>query len=168
MHQEKIITDEKLVLQAAQSVWAMNKYLILACSQRDYQDIRKLLNQGNQDLQAAYKILKNAIDTYKDVPTKNLPQVTNALYHIAGYFKENISGEERQTMNAMILTNPDKALEELEAYSRNLEVDYLLSSSIWSGARAKPFNLVPIALTDKGKTYEPNALLWRGSYVTFK
>ena len=42
MRQENIITDEKLVLQAAQAIWAMNKYLVLACNQQDYQKVRTI------------------------------------------------------------------------------------------------------------------------------
>jgi len=79
MRQENIITDEKLVLQAALSIWAMNKYLVLACSQQDYLAVRKLLRTEDLDLTAAYNIFKNIESTYCAIPTESLPQVSNAL-----------------------------------------------------------------------------------------
>lgn len=164
----KIITDEKLVLRAAEIVWARNKYLILACSQRDYCEVRKLLRQGERDLKAAYHILKNAQDTFGDVPTENLPQVSNALYHIAGYFKKLIPQEDRQIMNLMIQTNPRKALVELEINTQRFSINYLLDSRIWPELRIEPFNLVPIHLLGKDKIYPASEILWKGDHLVLK
>jgi len=168
MRQENIITDEKLVLQAAQSVWAMNKYLVLACSQQDYLAVRKLLRTDYLDLTAAYKILKNNDLTYCAIPTESLPQVSNALFHIAGYFKKFISAEERREIDHLTQTNPRQALALLEENTRRHQVPYLLQSRFWSQDREKPFNLVPIEIVYENVPYQANELMWHGDYLSFK
>lgn len=168
MIQETIITDEKLVLQAAESVWAMNKYFVLACSQQDYREVRKLFRTEYLDFTAAYHILKNNELTYCDIPTESLPQVSNALFHIAGYFKKFTSSKERQEMNHLILTNPGQALALLEENTRRHDVRYLLQSRFWSRDREKPFNLVPIAIVHNHVTYQANELMWHGDYLSRK
>nr|WP_289037913.1 DUF1722 domain-containing protein [uncultured Allobacillus sp.] len=167
MRQENRITDEKLALKAAQAIWAMNKYLVLACNQQDYQKVRTYLKANGRDLTAAYKILRNIETTYGHVPTEELPQLSNALYHMAGYFKKLVSSEERQRMNHYIQTNPSQALTLLEENTQKYHVRYLLHSRFWPQDREKPFNLVPIALKDHNVTYEANELLWHGDYLTF-
>lgn len=166
--QDKIIIDEKLVLRAAEIVWAKNKYFTLACSHRDYSEVRKLLRPGDCDLKAAYHILKSVHDKFRDVPTENLPQVSNALYHIAGYFKKLIPREDRQRMNVMIRTNPGSVIEELELYTQRFSIDYLLHSYIWPERRTVPFNRVPIHLLNNNENYQASELLWEGDYLTFK
>ena len=129
MRQENIITDEKLVLQAAQAIWAMNKYLVLACNQQDYQKVRTYLKANDRDLTAAYRILRNIETTYGQVPTEELPQLSNALYHMAGYFKKLVSSEERQKMSNSIQTNFSQALTLLEENTQKYQVHYLLHSN---------------------------------------
>ena len=167
MRQENIITDEKLVLQAAQAIWAMNKYLVLACNQQDYQKVRTYLKAIDRDLTAAYRILRNIETTYGQVPTEELPQLSNALYHMAGYFKKLVSSEERQKMSNSIQTNFSQALTLLEENTQKYQVHYLLHSRFWPQDREKPFNLVPVALKHHNVTYEANELLWYGDYLTF-
>lgn len=168
MRQENIINDDKLVLQAAQAVWAMNKYFVLACNQQDYREVRKLLRLEVHDLTAAYNILKNNELTYYGIPTESLPQVSNALFHMAGYFKKLTSHEERQEMNNLILTNPSQAVALLEENTRRHQVRYLLQSRFWTCDREKPFNLVPIAIVHNNITYEANELMWHGDYLSVK
>ncbi|MBR7554797.1 DUF1722 domain-containing protein [Allobacillus sp. GCM10007491] len=166
MWQENIITDEKLVLKAAQAIWAMNKYLVLACSQKDYQQIRKLLQAENRDLSAVYNILENIETTYGHIPTEELPQLSNALYHIAGYFKKLVSNEERQEINYLIQTNASQALTILKENTRKYQVRYLLHSRFWTHDRTKPFNLIPIAMNHHNITYKANELVWHGDYLS--
>ena len=117
---------------------------------------------------AAYNILKNIELTYCGIPTESLPQVSNALFHIAGYFKKLTSDEERQEMNNLILTNPSQALALLEENTRRHHVHYLLQSRFWSRDREKSFNLVPIAIVHNNVTYQANELMWHGDYLSFK
>lgn len=166
MRPDNIITDEKLVLQAAQSVWAKNKYLVLACSQQDYLAVRKLLRTEDLDLTAAYNVLKNIELTYCAIQTESLPQVSNALFHIAGYFKKFISAEERQEMDHLVQTNPRQALALLEEHTRRHQVPYLVQSRFWSQDREKPFNLVSISIVHENVTYQANELMWHGDYLS--
>lgn len=168
MREGKVITEEKVVLQATQSIWAKNKYFILACSQQDYREVRKLLREEYRDLPDAYNALQKVEEIFGDVPSAELPQVSNALYHMAGYFKKLISREDRQAMNALIQTNPSKVLDKLEINSRDFKIDYLLNSRIWPSLRKESFNLVPITLMCNGITYQTGELLWQGNYLTVK
>lgn len=168
MRQDNIITDKKLVLQAAQSVWAMNKYFVLACRQQDFREMRILLRAEDHNLTAGYNILKNIEFTYYAVPTESLPQISNALFHIAGYFKKLLPREQRQEINNLILTDPSQALALLEENTRRHNVRYLLQSRFWSRDRKKPFNLVPIAIVHNNLTYQANKLTWHGDYLSFK
>jgi len=166
MRPENIITVEKLVLAAAQSVWAKNKYLVLACSQQDYLAVRKLLRTEHLDLTAVYNIFNKIESTYCTVPTEALPQVSNALFHIAGYFKKFISAEERREIDHLIQTNPGQALALLEENTRRHHIPYLLQSRFWSHDREKPFNLVPMAIVHENVTYQANELMWHGDYLS--
>lgn len=159
------INDEKSVLKAAQAVWASNKYFVLACSQQHYRKVREYLKQDNRELKAAFKLLKQINEDFKSVPTADLPQISNALYHMAGYFKKKLSNYERQELNDLIKTNPQKALYQIKNYTDYYKISYLEQSNIWPNERQKPFNLVNISIVDNGVTYPPNHLLWQGFYL---
>ncbi|GAB4074762.1 hypothetical protein GCM10028778_22650 [Barrientosiimonas marina] len=159
------IDDKKLVLKAAQSVWAANKYFVLACDQTAYRDVRQLLRPDTQRLNEAYTLLQRIDATYQSTASEALPELANALYHAAGYFKQLLSNERRQAINALIRDQPAAALAELERETTNYHVDYLLSSRLWPSQREKPFNHVPVRLTYQGQVYEASELLWQGDHV---
>jgi len=159
------IENEKVVLKAAQSVWATNKYFVLACNQSYYLKIREFLKPHNMELSAAYNLLKQVHEEFQLVPTGELPQITNALYHMAGYFKQLLSNDKRQLINRLIKENPQEALCQLEQYAFIYQVDYLKHSNIWPSQRGIPFNQIDISLTNHGVTYLPNELIWKGNHL---
>lgn len=161
----KEISNRKFVLKAAQSVWAANKYLVLACDQEAYRDIRQLLKPQNPKLTTAYIMLKNTEEKYRSLPSHELPQISNALYHMAGYFKMYWSSNERQEINNLIKRDPEQALAQLEEQSHLHEIEYLLRTRLWNRERVKPFNNVPISLKHESATYEANQLLWEKELV---
>lgn len=159
------INDEKNVLKAAQAVWATNKYFTLACNQKDYYSIREFLKPNHLKLNDTYKLLKHLNAKFQAVHSEDLPQISNALFHMLGYFKKKLPDSKRQELNQLIKDNPKKALLELERYSSFYKVTYLAQSNIWSSQRTQPFNQVNIPITDNGVTYSPNELLWMGDYL---
>lgn len=164
-HKGDIIEKEKSVLKAAQSVWSCNKYFILACGQQYYRKIRQYLKQDDLQLDAAYQLLKEINEVYKSVPVEELPEIRNALYHIAGYFKKELHHYERQYLNNDIKKNMKKALYQLQQYTINYQVHYLLHSNIWPNLRDEPFNLVSISIAYHEKVNNPRQVLWQGSYL---
>ena len=161
-----LIANKKAMLRAAQSVWAANKYFVLACSQDDYNEIRRLLKSSNKEIITVYKLLK-AVDTlFQTVPSGELPQIQNALYHIAGYFKKIVSKEKRDEIIYLIESNPMGAIRELEYLTKKHHVEYLLYARIWTTLREKPFNIVPIKLKTDGKVYNANELVWLEDHLT--
>lgn len=64
--------NEKNVLKSAQTIWATNKYFVLACSQRDYQLVRELLKPDILDLGSVYDVLKRII---AQLPQKICPKL---------------------------------------------------------------------------------------------
>lgn len=161
----EVIKNEKLVLKAAQSVWAINKYFVLACSQQQYRKVRELLKPQTQDLPAAYAILKEVNTTFKDVPTATLSQITNALYHMAGYFKKHLQDTERQHVHNLIEKDTYLALELLEMYSSLYKVHYLLDSNIWPSKRSYPFNQLPSSFMTKKVSDNISHFYWQGDYI---
>ena len=166
--QEIRIDEPKFVMKAAHAVWAANKYFVLACRQQDYLKIRELLKPEKIQIQAAYDVLENVVHQFSDVKSKDLPQLENALYHIAGYFKKKLTTEQRQEMNCLIQDNSEEALAKLEEYKSLFNIEYLQNTTLWQGSRAKPFNEVPVELTYKNVTYQKGELFWKGSYVLLK
>lgn len=159
------MNDEKSVLKAAQAVWASNKYFILACSQQHYRRMREYLKPDNMKLNAAYQLLNKINEDFKSVPTEDLPQISNALYHMAGYFKKILSNHERQELNDLIKTSPQKALYQLQNYTDYYKISYLAESNIWPNERQKPFNLVNVSIVGHEVAHPPYQLFWRGFHL---
>lgn len=159
------IENPKLVLKAAQAVWAANKYFVLACNQRDYLQIRQDLRPDVLRLEKVYATLDDVWKQFSDVKTEQLPQLKNALYHISGYFRGKLPDEKRQEMDGLIRTDPKLALEKLEKYTFELNIEYLQMSTLWQRHRTKPFDEVPIAMKHKSVIYLKNQLCWKGNYV---
>lgn len=165
---KKQINDKKTVLKAAQAVWAANKYYILACNQQDYYSIRQFLKPQQSKLQETYLLLKNLHKQYQMVESADLPQISNALFHMLGYFKKVLTADQRQELNQLIKINPRKSLLALEHYSDLHDITYLMQSNIWPVQRRKPFNQVNIPITYDNITYLPNELLWMGNHLIIK
>lgn len=166
--QENRIDEPKFVMKAAHAVWAANKYFVLACRQQDYLKIRELLKPEKIQTQAAYEVLESVVHQFSDVKSKDLPQLENALYHIAGYFKNQLTKEQRQQLNCLIQDHPEEALARLDHYRRLFDIDYLQNTTLWQGSRAKLFNEVPVELSYKNVTYPKGELIWKGHYVLVK
>lgn len=165
--QERIDT-KKEVLKAAQAVWATNKYFTLACSQQDYYRIRQYLKAEELKLQDTYKLLKHINRKFQDVKSEDLPQISNALFHMLGYFKKMLPFSKRQALNELIKEHPKQALLELEYYSSLYKIRYLSQSNIWPSQRMQAFNQVNLSIPHNGVTYSPNELLWMGDYLMIK
>lgn len=148
------------VLKAAQSIWAANKYFVLACSQNHYKAIREYLRPEINNFDAAYTLMKEIEDTYHHTPSAQLPQITNALYHMAGYFKQLVSNEDRRYMGELIPINPSKALQELDRLTRHHNIEYLLHTRLFEKQRKVEFNNIPTSLRHHGVTYPPYTLWW--------
>lgn len=165
MNDNKVIKTHKTVLKAAESVWATNKYFVLACSQRQYRQIRSHFRPDQRNLPAAYEILKQTEAKFNKIKISDLPELPNALYHVMGYFKKVFSQEEKQAMNIMIKEHPEKALRYLEEQTFQHHIKYLLPCRLWSHCRNRYFNGVPISLIGDGQPYLPYSWLWKGSYL---
>lgn len=154
------IDTRKMVLKAAESVWAANKYFVLACNQQQYLYIRRYFRHDQRDLPAAFALLKKTEETYQSVHCSDLPELTNALYHVMGYFKKLISPEQKQFLNTSVQQNPRAALDELERLTFLYHVEYLLTCRLWQRNKDKAFNEVPMSLTEMGYSYAPYTWLW--------
>lgn len=159
------IDNQKVVLKAAQTIWATNKYFALACGQQYYRKIREYLKPNHVELDAAFQLLKQIDEEFKLVPTEELPQISNALYHMAGYFKTLLPHHDRQKLNQLIKENAYEALHQLQNDTVYYKVNYLAKSNIWPSQRSNLFNQVNISITDNGITYAPNELLWEGTHL---
>lgn len=162
------IENHKFVLKAAQAVWSANKYFVLACSQQHYLQIRRALRPDNPQLKLTYDILDDVSQQFSAIKTDQLPQLANALYHIAGYLKNKLPNEERQKIDNCIRTNPSAALQLLEKHIFHFNIEYLQMSTLWQKHRTKPFYEVPVELRHKGIIYQENQLHWKGDYVLLK
>lgn len=163
-----IITNRKIVIKAAQTIWAMNKYFVLACDQNIYRQFRTDLKPNQADLSAVYHQLQAIQIKYQTTMTSNLPQITNALYHIAGYFKNHLSASERRALNELIQTDTRDALKQLEKYTKSYQITYLNQSNIWPKDRKSPFNLINQPFTIFGLTYPAQTIYWYGEYLVLK
>lgn len=161
------LKDPKLVLKAAQSVWATNKYYVLACSQEAYLNVRQLLRPDQVELLAAYEVLQQVEHEFKDVERADLPQIENSLFHVAGYFKTIYSNQERQEMHILIQENPAKALKKLAGSTYQHQIAYLTQSRLWSSERKTSFNEVRGEIRHKGIIYPPKTFMWHGNSVSF-
>lgn len=157
MSEKHIIADRKSVLKAAEAVWGANKYFVLACSQHSYLEIRRHFREGH--LTAAYQELRQTEMDFVDIPSAELPQLENALYHILGYFKKKVSQEERQMMNKMIPDEPGEALNLLKEWTFRQDVDYLKPCRLWQ--RKQAFQLVPVPIQNK----ERSTFMWEGTLL---
>lgn len=162
---DKQIESSKFIRQLAQDVWAANKYFVLACSQVDYLAIRHHMNSDGDGLLQAYAVLENVIERYGGERNCQLPELTNSLYHMSGYFKKYLSNEERQKLDSLIRTNQQQALEEIEALVFQYNVTYLVMSLMWKENRAAIFNRNQKKMKYAGVFYEQNELIWQGDSV---
>lgn len=159
------IDKPALVLKVAQACWAANKYFVLACSQSHYQRIRAELREGIQGVEAAYQLIKEIENTYKDTASEDLPQIRNTLYHMAGYFKNLTPRKDRREMDQFIQESPKKALDRLEVLTVEHEVEYLLHTRLWKRQREDAFNNLAVPLRHKGTIYPPYTLWLENDYV---
>ncbi|HET7578421.1 MAG TPA: DUF1722 domain-containing protein [Bacillales bacterium] len=165
MNEVQRIARQKNVLKAAEAVWAANKYFVLGCSQKHYLQIRSHFRPDQRDLSSAYRLLEQTEDDFRSVVVSDLPELPNALQHVMGYFKKLWTQEDKQALNIMIKEHPEKALRYLEEQSFLHHVDYLLPCRLWPKNRAKPFNGVPISITENGQSYPPYTWLWKGDHL---
>lgn len=164
----KNIDSESLVLKAAQTVWAVNKYFILACSQQDYRNIRNCLKPQQLNLNLAYQLIKKQQLRFQSVPGHLLPEIENTLYHMAGFFKNNLKSNQKAALNELIKQDAAEAFRLLEQYTIDFHVNYLLQSNIWNSNRWKTFNIVNTTLKEKNSVYKPGELFWYGDYCKAK
>ncbi|GAA0599143.1 hypothetical protein GCM10009001_14270 [Virgibacillus siamensis] len=161
----KRMDDEKLVLKTAQAVWAANKYFVLACSQQNYQKIRQHLRPDVKEFNVAYQLMEETDSRFRNVPSGQLPQIINALQHIAGYFKKQLPAGAKHNLNVLIRKNPSQAIRELEQLAGIHHVDYLLYSRLWERLRERPFHKVPYRLKHQSKELPQSSLYWMGDHV---
>nr|WP_319490664.1 DUF523 and DUF1722 domain-containing protein [uncultured Desulfobacter sp.] len=96
------VIEEQKNLGGLVAFHTQNKLLILSHSQADYRQMGKLVatgkeiiaKQGAQALFDQYEILLLKALDLKTTPKKNI----NVLMHILGYFKKNLSADEKQEM----------------------------------------------------------------------
>ena len=96
------VIEEQKNLGGLVAFHTQNKLLILSHSQADYRQMGKLVatgkeviaKQGVQALFDQYEILLLKSLDLKTTPKKNI----NVLMHILGYFKKNLSADEKQEM----------------------------------------------------------------------
>ncbi|MFB4162117.1 DUF1722 domain-containing protein [Geomicrobium sp. JSM 1781026] len=157
------ITSRKAVSKAAEAVWAANKYFVLACSQSAYRDIRHHLRPNERDVNAAFLRLKEIDRTYRGVHSADLPELSNALYHLLGYFKSDLLTEERQYLQTRVKEDPEEVLEKLETYTFAYDKTYLKSCRLWQ--RDRSFSLVPVGLKIEGELSEAYVWDWQGDYI---
>lgn len=165
-HQRTIIDNPKVVSKAAESIWAMNKYYIMACSQNQYRQIQKLLRPSERDLPHAFAVLKQTEEAYSDMASNQLPELSNALFHIMGYFKNVLSTQQKQDLQSNILNHPEQAIQTLKKETFKYQIEYLLLCRLWN--REQRFNQVPVPLRFSGYYYESDTFLWYGSYLQSK
>lgn len=161
----ELIEDRKLAMRCAHLVWAVNKYYVLACSQQYYLKLRQHLKPDQPNLTLAFETLQEVEQLYRKTSSDVLPQLPNALYHIAGYFKNILTKEERQAVDRLIQDNPQAAIRQLEMYTFQYELPYLMKSRLWGRNRHFPFNLVVEKLTFQGEEIAPHRLLWHNDTV---
>ncbi|MBB6449643.1 hypothetical protein HNR44_001621 [Geomicrobium halophilum] len=158
--------SKKTIQKASESVWAANKYFVLACSQKQYQSIREDFRPDQRHLLSAYQQIQETENTYQTVTSGDLPELSNALYHLLGYFKQELSQEHRQMLNEEIKKEPQKVLRELETLTFEYRKSYLMPCRLWQ--RDKAFNEVPVAMKIEGQHFEPYTLHWCGDYIIQK
>ena len=89
--------DNKEERVQCQKLWAKNKYLVLSHSSKIYLEIRTYLKQEEVLLSKVSELIKQAVCLPEDKG-----QVTNALYHVWGYFKKFVTKEEKDNFFEMI------------------------------------------------------------------
>ncbi|SDI68663.1 DUF1722 domain-containing protein [Natribacillus halophilus] len=158
-----MITSRKNVGKAAEAVWAANKYFVMACSQAQYRQISTAFRPDQRDLLHAYEQLSEIERAHQTVASANLPELTNALYHMLGYFKKELCRDERQQMNQLITNKPETALQDLEKLTFEHEKPYLMPCRLWR--RQIGFNEVPVAMKIGGSRYAPYTWKWYGDHL---
>ncbi len=160
-----ICTQENAVKKAAESVWAASKYWTMAVDQKIYLALRGYFRQEQLQLKRAFECLKETEAQFGNARVTDLPGLSNALFHVLGYFKKRMESEERQKVHTLIQNKPADALSVLHEWTKHYQVDYLMTSRLWR--REIPFNQVPASLKIEGKTDPPYTWEWYGDHLRF-
>ncbi|ASK62248.1 hypothetical protein CFK37_08780 [Virgibacillus phasianinus] len=165
MNNTQSISTLKHVKKGAESVWAANKYLVMACGQNRYREIRKSF-RDTTDFRTSFTLLAQVEKEFHSISSKELPELSNALYHILGYFKNVLSAKDRNYLNNLIADNSEQALAKLEEHAQYQHIDYLMSCRLWN--RKSAFNDIPITLHVEGETHPSYTLLWEENQLKQK
>lgn len=104
-----------------QKEWAALKYFILAKSQTDYREIRKLFQEPiwNEEKEKKFQEL---IDHAMSEPPNKGNRI-NAYQHIWGYFKKKATPEERRLYEHLVATYTVEQ-DELHVFLKQLTIKY--------------------------------------------
>lgn len=89
--------DKKKESLLCQKLWAKNKYLVLSKSNQIYLEIRQYLKQEDVNTRVVERYIEQAVQLPEDKG-----QVTNAFHHVWGYFKKNVTSEEKDKFFAKL------------------------------------------------------------------
>lgn len=104
-----------------EEIWSKNKYLVLSKSHKIYLEIRDYLK--NEDVEKY--VLEEMIEKAKLIPDDK-GQFINVIEHVWGYFKKNVSENEKETFLRYIklYKNNDIKKEDIIDYIRKLLIKY--------------------------------------------
>lgn len=125
-----ICIDDKPSIKALEEEWAKYKYKVLERSPADYLAIRELLKDKTGEIRLAfYSLIEHALEV---IPTAG--QVENAAMHVWGYFKNQITEQEKKRFLISLdrfragLSTIQSVKSQLQKLAVKYEENYLIES----------------------------------------
>lgn len=112
---------EIIKLNDWQTIWAHNKYWIMAHSQQKYNQIRMMARENNWDESKTLILLHMIQEVNTEEPTTKT--LTTAYQHVWGYFKKECSPEEK-CIYLQLLSELTPQNDHLGPFLRHLSVKY--------------------------------------------
>lgn len=126
----------KDIRRECEELWAKNKYYVLSKSQKAYLEIREYLKQKELDvvwLNEKIQEIRNMKESKKDF--------RNAILHIWGYFKKNVSIIEKEALFNILneymegKNNQDAVIEYINTLLKKYPNEYLEKSILLIGEK---------------------------------
>lgn len=101
-HDWKLLKKEGVSAHNLIAFYSRYKYLVMAHHVPSYKAIgKRLANAGNEDIEKLSEQFISMLMSALSKPT-TLASHSNALFHIAGYLKRKLTGEQRQRLHTLI------------------------------------------------------------------
>ncbi|KPV42395.1 DUF1722 domain-containing protein [Alicyclobacillus ferrooxydans] len=129
-------TRVELLYKGCEAFWRDVKYAVMARNYRFVKELSAELRKAGEEASLLhdplplYRWLSHVKRIEADPVTNSA--LRNTAYHLLGYWKRDLSVEERQRLSDRVMTDATSVLSELKARLKEIENAYLETSYIWT------------------------------------